>query len=268
MIKKETLQAVSQQIKTEFKGSLGRCQRITERAQVLLAEHGIDTTIVKGEAAFRVGNSPLANVSYVKAVVAADSLYNADLDTVFHYWLTDENNMILDFTTFTFRDIVAHMDKLERVKKPTKVSWSPDYLYVRRNECVSLNKVNHGNRDKMFFYKPLVESNSDVFAPNSFTNESVIVFAKHTNADYPYTVLHKKYGRLVVSTVDESSPLMPNWIMTDPEEAIDQFLSDFTEKDYDFSKVIYNPSNKELTDLFMAKVGKLGWVEAPAELFS
>ena len=167
MIKKETLQAVSQQIKTEFKGSLGRCQRITERAQVLLAEHGIDTTIVKGEAAFRVGNSPLANVSYVKTVVAADSLYNADLDTVFHYWLTDENNMILDFTTFTFRDIVAHMDKLERVKKPTKVSWSPDYLYVKNSECVSLHKIRYGNRDKLFFYKPFVESETEESATES-----------------------------------------------------------------------------------------------------
>ena len=165
MIKKETLQAVSQQIKTEFKGSLGRCQRITERAQVLLAEHGIDTTIVKGEAAFRVGNSELANVAFVKQTYGMQVLGNAD--NLFHYWLKDDTGRILDFTTYTLRGVIAATDRAEGIKKPTKVTWCPDYLYVKNSECVSLHKIHYGNRDKMFFYKASTESEVPVAKSNT-----------------------------------------------------------------------------------------------------
>lgn len=147
MIKKEILQAVSQQIKTEFK-------RITERAQVLLAEHGIDTTIIKGEAAFRVGNSELANVAFVSETHGMQVFGHPD--NLFHYWLKDDSNRILDFSTFTLKDVVADLDKKERVKKPTKVTWCPDYLYVKNSECASLHKVRFGKNDKLFFYKPSI----------------------------------------------------------------------------------------------------------------
>lgn len=160
MIKKEILQAVSKQIKTEFKGSLGRCQRITERAQVLLAEHGIDTTIIKGEAAFRVGNSELANVAFLSETYGMQVFGHPD--NLFHYWLKDDAGRILDFSTFTLKDVVAMLDKQEGIKKPTKVTWCPDYLYVSYSECVSQHKVRFSRNDKLFFYKPSIEMYLDL----------------------------------------------------------------------------------------------------------
>ncbi|QLQ30907.1 MAG: hypothetical protein HZT40_04025 [Candidatus Thiothrix singaporensis] len=71
----------------------------------------------------------------------------------------DEDGRILDFTTFTFRRMIASLDKIEGVKKKTGVTWCPDYLYTKKGECSSLYAVSNGRRDKMFYYKPYEDQN-------------------------------------------------------------------------------------------------------------
>ena len=97
----------------------------------------------------------------------------------------------------------------------------------------------------------------------------LIVYAKHPDRDYPFTILHKKYQQYVLTTeVGNGCGLTPSWLIGSPDNAVNEFLLEFVRQDYDFSKVVYNPANKELTDLFIAKTAELGWVQAPAELFS
>ena len=97
----------------------------------------------------------------------------------------------------------------------------------------------------------------------------IILYAGNSGSDYPFTILHRKYQRYVLLTEDGGeSELIPSWLISSPEEAVNEFLSEFIRQDYDFSKVIYNPANKEVTDLFVAKTAELGWVQAHPELFS
>lgn len=152
MIKKSILQKVSKQIKAEFPTSkLGRCYYIAQRAKELLAQEGIETTLVKGEAAFRVGDSELANVAFVQPTEGLSFVGNPE--GLFHYWLKDETGRILDFTAFTLRAIIAATDRAEIAIKPTKVNWCPDYLYVKRSECVSIYKVRTTFKSGLFAYR-------------------------------------------------------------------------------------------------------------------
>jgi hypothetical protein len=165
MISKKILQAVSKQIQLEFKGSLGRCQRITERAHVLLAEQGIQTTIVIGSAAWRVGTSELANIAFTKPEErpnGSEYTQGVSSDKRFHYWLVeDDTGKIIDFSTYTFRRMLAALDSLEGEKKRTGLTWIPEYLYVKRQDCCSLNAIFKSRKDKMFYYKPIVLQQSN-----------------------------------------------------------------------------------------------------------
>lgn len=155
--KERILTAVSKQIQKEVK-TLGRCKRIAELGQELLAKEGITTILVKGSAAWRVGVSELAYISFIPLEeLPEDSYYigNEGQDR-FHYWLEDEDGKVVDFSSFTFRRLVASIDKMEGITKRTGVTWCPDYLYLKKKDASSLNGILNGKRDKMFYYKTTV----------------------------------------------------------------------------------------------------------------
>lgn len=155
MIDKQLLEFVHQDVK-QFIPGLGRCQKIAEFAQQLLAGQKINTTICKGSACWRVGKHPLALVSFIDPKYLPYGTYYAaqpDEDGSFHTWLETEDGMILDFTSYNFAKMVRSLDVAEGAKTFTPVTWSPNYIYAPKSDSVSTYKVLNGKTDKLFFYK-------------------------------------------------------------------------------------------------------------------
>ena len=156
MISKKILTQVSKQIQKEFT-TINRCQRTAQRAQVLLQEQGIETRLVQGQAAWRVGLKAIAMIEYV----LPDNLQFGEAQKYinegkFHYWLEDDTNRILDFSTYNFRKVLAAMDKEDGEKKLTGLTWTPEYLYVKKSERSNLKSVRNSKTAGKFYYDEYV----------------------------------------------------------------------------------------------------------------
>lgn len=155
MINKKILESVSQTIISEFGNKIGLCFPIAVRAKQLLESQGIETTIIKGYAAFRCGYNQLANISYIHPKDMPkdkEQIANPGVEGKFHFWLEDSNGMILDFTTYTLREAIHSLDRLEGEKKLTGVTWKDKYLYTKKRDCSSLNAVLNSKTDRHYFY--------------------------------------------------------------------------------------------------------------------
>lgn len=155
-ISKEVLDKVSLYVKVAYPFT-GQCKATAQYAKTLLKEFGnVETTLVKGSACWRVGTAKLALISYIDPKYLPYGTYYECVpnpDGSYHYWLETDNGMILDFTTFNFSEMMIELDAKERCKKPTPVTWNPNYLYVHKNTCVSTYKVLNGKTSKLYFYK-------------------------------------------------------------------------------------------------------------------
>ena len=103
-------------------------------AQALLARLGVESRLVGGFAAWRVGNgnsdvimhAPMPNMPPQPNAVA------------YHVWLEVGGN-ILDFTTYQLRAKAAYLDALDGGS--TNVTWNPDFLFVRKSAVSPIQRV-------------------------------------------------------------------------------------------------------------------------------
>ena len=124
----------------------GACLRHAEMGQQFLNGVGIETRLVIGEAAWRVGNGVGDAIAHTKK--CNTSLWTAG-DEISHAWLEHDGH-IIDFTTYTLPVKARMMDALDGNR--TNVLWCPDYLYAPKSDVSSYPDV----RDKhagMFHYR-------------------------------------------------------------------------------------------------------------------
>lgn len=131
---------------TAASGNFGSdCYIHSALAQVMLARLGIDSNLVVGYAAWRVGNgdsdivihAPLPNMLPQPSGVA------------YHAWLELDNHL-LDFTTYQLRSKAAHIDELDGGK--TNVRWCPDFLFATKKSISPLGHVIQ-KRAGLYYYE-------------------------------------------------------------------------------------------------------------------
>ena len=109
------------------------CYMHSALAQTILTRLGIDSTLVVGYAAWRVGkNDP-------------DVILHAPIPgmppqpgVAYHVWL-ESSNRILDFTTYQLKRKARQLDELDG--GTTTVTWSPDFLAVPKKSISPLHDV-------------------------------------------------------------------------------------------------------------------------------
>ncbi len=142
-IKRKILNKVSKQIMSEF--IFTECAAIAYRAKELLSDHGVESRVESGYAAFRVGEHDCATVCYSPA---ATNKPDGQEGGVFHAWL-DVDGRIFDFSTFTLPQAVEFMAQQEGRDIPTE--WNHDYVYTSKSGCHSFEAVRDGY-DLAFWY--------------------------------------------------------------------------------------------------------------------
>lgn len=103
-------------------------------AQRILAKLGVESRIVVGYAAWRVGNGD----SDVILHVPIPGMPVQEGGVAYHVWL-EIGSKILDFTTYQLLDKAAHLDELDG--ETTDVVWCPDFLFVPKKSVSPLQKV-------------------------------------------------------------------------------------------------------------------------------
>ena len=112
-------------------------------AQRILQENGLNTKVVVGEAAWRVGPGDGDVVTHSPRI---GGFSPADTKALaYHAWL-EMGTTIIDFTTHTLRSKAEGLDAMDGGK--TNVLWCPAYLVMQSDETMSLQAVaqapNHG----------------------------------------------------------------------------------------------------------------------------
>jgi hypothetical protein len=129
------LSSALRRLATAASGNFGSdCYIHAAIAQKILGRLGVESQIIVGYAAWRVGNgdsdiilhAPLPNMPPQPGGVA------------YHVWL-ELGNHLLDFTTYQLRDKAAHMDKLDG--GTTTVQWCPAFLFVLKSSVSPLHNV-------------------------------------------------------------------------------------------------------------------------------
>ena len=115
----------------------GDCLLHAKVGQQFLREEGVETRLVVGEAAWRIGNGDGDVIAHSRKC----NTFAAFGSGMFHAWLEHDDH-IIDFTTYTLPVKARLMDDVDGMK--TKVLWCPEYLYVPKTSVSSFPEV----RDK------------------------------------------------------------------------------------------------------------------------
>lgn len=128
------------------------CYLHADLCRELLKQHGVESRLVIGFAAWRVGGGH------------GDVIVHAPLQGMapqpealpFHAWLEigpaeSDHRLILDFSTYQLRRKAAELDALDGGH--TNVNWCPDYLAALATDVSSLEDVTMETKG-LFFYRP------------------------------------------------------------------------------------------------------------------
>lgn len=132
--------------------NVGRdCHLNASLCQVLLARLGVETTLVIGYAAWRVGNGDgdVINHQPVKNMPAQPKAHP------YHAWLefgnpTSQFRIILDFTTYQLHRKAAELDAMDGGQ--TTVEWCPEYLATPFSQTSSNENVRRRHAG-LFYYE-------------------------------------------------------------------------------------------------------------------
>lgn len=126
------------------------CMLQAALAKALLAEFGIQTRIVVGEAAWRLGPGN-GDVMVHSPKVGGFAMANGP-SLAFHAWLETAQGEILDFTTNSLRLKAQQLDALDGGK--TTVEWCPPYLRAPRTKS-SVWEVTQSFQSGVYHYGEL-----------------------------------------------------------------------------------------------------------------
>lgn len=104
-------------------------------AQYLLKLCDIESRIVVGFSAWRVGESDGAVITHIPI----RGIKYPPNEFPFHTWLEVEDNYIFDVTTYLFKAKMKALDLNDNCS--TQVDWCPDYLYIHKDYSKPLSDV-------------------------------------------------------------------------------------------------------------------------------
>lgn len=116
-------------------------------AQALLCEHGVETTIAVGEAAWRTGPGDADVITHSPQM--SGYVFVPGRPLPLHVWLTTEQGDILDFTTHSLKVKAQQLDASDGGK--TSVEWCPPYL-LATPRWSTLNEVIQAQGSGVFHY--------------------------------------------------------------------------------------------------------------------
>lgn len=119
-------------------------------AQRILQDCGIDTRVVVGEAAWRVGPGD-GDVITHSPQIGGFAPANAKA-LAYHAWLEMEST-IIDFTTHSLKFKAKALDAMDG--GTTNVVWCPPYLVIQREETASLKAVGQAPKEGISCYHEL-----------------------------------------------------------------------------------------------------------------
>jgi len=105
-------------------------------AQQILKEEGLDTKVVLGEAAWRIGPDDGDVITHSPTTGGFAPVGIKAM--AYHAWL-EWGTSIIDFTTHSLRVKAAQLDALDGGK--TNVHWCPSYLFIPKRHARSLGEV-------------------------------------------------------------------------------------------------------------------------------
>lgn len=125
----------------------GDCYFHAAAAQQLLKEQGFETSLVIGEAAWRVGDGDGDVISHVLSnqTILMPGAFP------YHTWLR-YGYQVLDFTTYQLEEKAAQLDALDG--QHTTVDWCPDYLNISQKETSSYEDTAQGLQG-IFYYREM-----------------------------------------------------------------------------------------------------------------
>lgn len=103
-------------------------------AQAVLKQHGFETKLVAGYAAWRVGEGDSDVISHIMNA----SIPEQQGAMVFHVWL-EHGDRFLDFTTYQLKEKAAQLDALDGGS--TQVDWCPEYIYTDKKDVSPVSDV-------------------------------------------------------------------------------------------------------------------------------
>lgn len=129
----------------------GDCYLHAAIGQALLARAGIQSRIVVGYAAWRVGMGDGDVISHTTHEVSYLPP-GVDKGLPFHAWL-EVGPRILDFTTYQLRKKAAELDAMDGGK--TNVAWSPDFLFAKKEMGSPYREVAQVYKTGVFHYQEI-----------------------------------------------------------------------------------------------------------------
>lgn len=137
---------VVQKLAVAASSSFGRdCFAHAALGQVLLAELGVQSRLVLGYAAWRVGRGDGDVLCHVPGVMS----YGKD-GAVYHAWL-ESDRWLIDLTTYQFRSKARQLDQADG--NVTTVMWTPQFLLVERDRTQSLWQVQQAMQPGGVYYE-------------------------------------------------------------------------------------------------------------------
>lgn len=138
----------------------GDCLLHAKVGQQLLREKGVETRLVVGEAAWRVGNGNGDVIAHSRKC----NTFAPVGSEMFHTWL-EHDGYVIDFTTYTLPVKARLMDAADGMR--TNVLWCPEYLYVPKTSVSSFPEVRNKHVGMYHYHR------------NSAMERSVLSRSKH-----------------------------------------------------------------------------------------
>lgn len=131
----------------------GDCAAHAYLAQRILADHGVQTRVAFGVAAWRIGPGDGDVISHVPQVGKVQLMMQPKAFP-YHAWL-ETDSAIIDFSTHTLGLKASQLDAMDGGH--TTVAWCPDYLVLKLGDVKSFEDVANAPQEGIAFYQEVPE---------------------------------------------------------------------------------------------------------------
>lgn len=162
---KRTLGATSESYGTD-------CVLYAKVGAIVLNQLGLkNAKAVSGEAIWRVGEGDGDVISHSISSMNSSIVMPSEAKAagMFHAWIECDDEVI-DFTTFSLRAKAKILDMADGGK--TSVDWCPEYLWVKKSSCSSLQDVMNSWDFGVYAYVRVPEKESELLATTASLDET------------------------------------------------------------------------------------------------
>lgn len=134
------------------------CYMHAALCHALIEKLGVSTRLTIGFAAWRTGNGDSDVISHAPHNPKDHTWINQlarltpdmQMQVPCHAWL-ELGDRILDFTTYQLKQKAAMLDAMDGGK--TQVDWAPDYLWVSKSTCSTMNQVTQESMGQYWYQR-------------------------------------------------------------------------------------------------------------------